>query len=108
MISSSVDGIVKIWNVKKAVCVNTFEMHEEKVWALDTCGKYIVTGAADSHLKLWLDNTMEEEYKAKQIEVKRVQDEHAISSMIMEKDFSNAALLAFKINKNRDLYMILK
>lgn len=35
--SASVDGVVKIWNIKKQMCQNTFEMHDEKIWALDFC-----------------------------------------------------------------------
>lgn len=33
--TASVDGIVKIWNYRKQQCQNTFEMHEEKIWAMD-------------------------------------------------------------------------
>ena len=33
--SASVDGIVKIWNVSKLTCLNSFEMQDDKIWALD-------------------------------------------------------------------------
>ena len=33
--SASVDGVVKLWNLKKQNCVNTFEMHGDKIWTMD-------------------------------------------------------------------------
>lgn len=35
MASASVDGIVKVWNVSRQACLNSFEMHEERIWAMD-------------------------------------------------------------------------
>jgi U3 small nucleolar RNA-associated protein 13 len=61
-----VDGNVKIWNLKKQQCVNTFEMHDEKIWSIDVHNdKYILTGGGDSTLKLWVDNTVEKESEDK-------------------------------------------
>jgi U3 small nucleolar RNA-associated protein 13 len=65
--SASVDGVVKIWNVKKQVCMNTIEMHEEKIWAMDFCEHItdertslkMITGSSDSKVKIWVDNTVE-------------------------------------------------
>ena len=28
-------GVVKLWNLKKQNCVNTFEMHGDKIWTMD-------------------------------------------------------------------------
>ena len=33
--SASVDGVVKIWNLKKQQCINSFEMHNDKIWTMD-------------------------------------------------------------------------
>jgi U3 small nucleolar RNA-associated protein 13 len=61
-----VDGNVKIWNLKKQQCANTFEMHDEKIWSIDVHNdKYILTGGGDSTLKLWVDNTVEKESEDK-------------------------------------------
>lgn len=64
--SSSVDGIVKIWNQKKQVCVNTIQMHDEKIWALDVEDKFVVTGGGDSSVKVWRDCTLEKELEDKE------------------------------------------
>jgi U3 small nucleolar RNA-associated protein 13 len=39
MLSASVDGVVKVWSLKKQQCLNTWEMHEEKIWALEILQK---------------------------------------------------------------------
>lgn len=76
VVTASADGMVKIWNVKKQTCVNTIQMHDDKVWALDvhekvgkvekedgeevvTTSIHMVTGGADSTVKLWKDCTVE-------------------------------------------------
>ena len=72
--TASVDGIVKVWNFRKQQCQNTFEMHEEKIWAMDFLEVSkksseevreretlrMITGAGDSTVKLWTDSTLEE------------------------------------------------
>lgn len=80
--SASVDGVTKIWNVRKQICVNTFEMHSDKIWALDLHESItkvnqtnvsteddelyqsnitIITGGGDSTFKVWKDFTIEQE-----------------------------------------------
>ena len=29
------DGIMKLWNISKGTCVNTFEKHDGRIWAFD-------------------------------------------------------------------------
>ena len=50
--------------------MNTFEMHEQKIWALDFAENLnvedgahqlkMITGAGDSRVKVWQDSTVEE------------------------------------------------
>lgn len=122
--SASADGILKIWNVKKQQCVSTVQMHEDKVWALDVHERvekvvdgagepvvrttiHMMTGGADSTVKLWRDSTAEQEVEDKSAELKRIQDEQKLSHLIRESDFMEAALLAFRLNKLRDFYHVL-
>ena len=55
--TASVDGIVKVWNFRKQQCQNTFEMHEEKIWAMDfleVSKKSAEEGGVDTgHLPYW-------------------------------------------------------
>lgn len=54
-------------------------MHEEKIWALDFAESesqlMMVTGGSDSKVKVWADNTSEEELKIKQDKLGTIADE---------------------------------
>jgi hypothetical protein len=42
-------------------------MHEEKIWGMDMANdRYLLTGGGDSTIKMWQDNTLEEEQKEKE------------------------------------------
>eukprot|EP00347_Sterkiella_histriomuscorum_P000004 403377554 len=107
IISSSVDGVVKIWNLKKQVCVNTMQMHDEKIWAMEANDKFMVTGGGDSSVKIWRDCTLEKEVEEKEKNLQRLQDEQKLSNLIRDEDYSEAAMMAFKLNKLRDFYHVL-
>ena len=68
---------------------------------------HLVTGGCDSTIKVWQDYTDEQEQEDREAELKRIQDEQKLSHLIREKDFMEAALLAFKLNKLRDFYHVL-
>ena len=76
--TACVDGIVKLWNLKKQQCVNTLQMHEDKIWAMDLHEKitqvenknedddiqlqskiFVITAGGDSTFKIWEDYTLE-------------------------------------------------
>ncbi len=79
LISAAGDGIIKLWNISKGICINTFEKHEGRIWAFDRSGydsdgniinkfvffylgkQYIVSGGSDSVLVIWQDTTIETE-----------------------------------------------
>ena len=84
--SASVDGIVKVWNVSKLTCLNSFEMHDDKIWALDFSERHgvqegdrpnllMITGGSDSKVKIWHDSTAKEELKQKEEKLELIQDE---------------------------------
>lgn len=108
LFSAAADGSCKIWNVKKSTCVNTFDEHEDKIWAMDSVGDKLVTGGSDSKLIEWKDVTKEvedEEYKEK---ATKSQEEHILSSMIYEGRYRDAAIQAFKLKKNRNLFKVIE
>lgn len=102
-------------------------MHEDKVWAMDLHEKiekaedddheeagtrflstiHMMTGGADSVVKIWRDHTIEQEREDKAGQLKRIQEEQKLSHLIREQDFMEAALLAFRLNKMRDFYHVL-
>ena len=108
LFSAASDGTCKIWNVKKSTCINTFDEHEDKVWSMDSVGDKLITGGSDSKLIEWRDVTQEvedEEYKEK---AERSKEEQILSSMIYEGKYKEAAIQAFKLKKNRNLFTVIE
>merc|ERR1712050_272999 len=63
LMSSSVDGLLKLWQIRTADCAATFEEHEGKLWCIDIVGDRMVSGGSDSKLCVWKDVTVEREKK---------------------------------------------
>jgi U3 small nucleolar RNA-associated protein 13 len=87
LLSGGADGLVKLWSVRDTECVNTFDAHTDKVWALavrapedqavggDAGGAggagvdgaaaevEMMTGGGDSVLNVWRDVTSEEAHE---------------------------------------------
>ena len=61
LLTSSSDGLMKLWATKNEECLATMDNHEDKVWALaiNSDERLVVTGAADSVITIWKDNTQE-------------------------------------------------
>ncbi len=101
---------MKLWNVSRQQCLNSFEMHEEKIWALDFAESdnqlMMVTGGSDSKVKIWSDNTVQEELKIKQEKLCSIADEQQLSKLLRENNLTQAALLAFRLKKIRDFFHV--
>eukprot|EP00913_Durusdinium_trenchii_P019533 g18362.t1 len=61
LMTSSVDGLLKLWHIRTGWCAGTFEEHSSKVWCIDVCGNRMVSGGADSKICIWRDTTQEME-----------------------------------------------
>ncbi len=54
------DGLLKLWSTRTGECANTFDAHEDKVWALAAGGAHgslLATGGADTCVTVWEDTT---------------------------------------------------
>jgi U3 small nucleolar RNA-associated protein 13 len=110
---------VKVWNVSKQACLNSFEMHEEKIWAMDFSenivqeadedrpGLMMVTGGSDSKIKMWHDSTIQEEQRQREERLGLIEDEQRLSKLIRENDLSEAAVLSFKLHRLRDFFHVM-
>lgn len=66
LLSVSLDGTLKVWNLMKQACVFTRKQHEGKVWCIDvneTQALRLLSGGDDSSLKMCYDATKEIEKK---------------------------------------------
>jgi len=102
-------------------------MHKDKIWTIDLFEEiqeitgddseaetmfqstlHFLTGGCDSTIKVWRDFTREHEEEEKEAELLRVRQEQELTHLIRQEDFVEAAVLAFKLNKYRDFFLILK
>ena len=62
LISTSKDGLIKIWDLKIQQCVETHVAHTGECWALSVYANIVITSSADTQIKIWelnLDNETE-------------------------------------------------
>lgn len=88
-------------------------MHEDRVWGLEVDEHHtdkvrLLTGSADSTIKVWHDDTVEQEIMEKEQNLERLAAEQNLSRLLRENDFVEAALAAFKLNKLRDFYHVIQ
>ena len=53
MLSSGLDGMIKLWDIHKGKCLKSFFGHVEGVWALGADSLRVVSGAEDRMVKVW-------------------------------------------------------
>ncbi|AET39320.1 snoRNA-binding rRNA-processing protein DIP2 Ecym_4255 [Eremothecium cymbalariae DBVPG len=53
LISTSKDGLIKVWDIKSQQCVETHMAHTTECWSLAISDDLVVTANADSELKIW-------------------------------------------------------
>ena len=104
MMSSGADGLVKLWTIKSGECDNTFDGHEDKVWALGlrswvvdgdkqedgtlTMHSQMVSGGGDSVLNVWQDTTIHEAEKEIKLREERVEKEQELNNFCSEETVS--------------------
>merc|ERR1712232_222309 len=55
VLTASLDGTAKIWNVDRTACVMSFEGHQDGVYTavISPCGRGIATASLDCTAKVW-------------------------------------------------------
>jgi WD40 repeat protein len=102
VVTSSVDGILKIWDVRKKTSLS-YDKHEGKIWALEVRknekGKCeIATGANDSVYQIWVDSTEQTRDRImKQGELDQ-KERILLEQFRFEKQYLEAAKVAFDGN----------
>eukprot|EP01001_Neometanema_parovale_P006224 NODE_259_length_2814_cov_89.896693_g243_i0.p1 GENE.NODE_259_length_2814_cov_89.896693_g243_i0~~NODE_259_length_2814_cov_89.896693_g243_i0.p1 ORF type:complete len:889 (+),score=200.52 NODE_259_length_2814_cov_89.896693_g243_i0:59-2668(+) len=108
--TTDAEGLLKLWVVKTAECVNAISGHSEEhttreVWACDVTAdsSYIITGGTDSTVNILKDFTehdIQEELVAKQESVLETQK---LQNLIRQRKWKEAILLALKLGRKNDL-----
>jgi U3 small nucleolar RNA-associated protein 13 len=50
---------MKLWDVKKNECIETFDEHKDRLWAIAVKedGKELIAGGEDSMITIWKENS---------------------------------------------------
>ncbi len=126
LISSSADGLIRLWTVRTGECENTFDKHEDRVWALEplpitsdsvpsaeerndegVSSGYFCSAGSDSKIILWKDVTDEEEKQRIAQAEEMLVLEQQMTNDIRNKNFGKALKLALTLAHPSKVLMIL-
>ena len=109
LMSCDGEGIIRLWNVRKNECVSSIEAHEDKIWALDVSndGKILVTGGADSTLKVFNDATNKLEEQNNLEEERMILMEQKLANHLRFKEFGRALTLAMEMDKPKQTFKVI-
>ena len=101
MVSSSSDGLLKIWNIKTNDCLNKYDEHTDKIWALCTNSfeNKFLTGGADSKLILWknITNEIHEQEMEKREDI--LLKEQELMNCLKDKKYKKALKLSIILDR---------
>eukprot|EP00026_Physarum_polycephalum_P002867 Phypoly_transcript_02876.p1 GENE.Phypoly_transcript_02876~~Phypoly_transcript_02876.p1 ORF type:complete len:830 (-),score=95.09 Phypoly_transcript_02876:113-2602(-) len=119
ILSTGGDGVMKLWTIKTGQCMMTEEAHGDKAWALcvgyeasgeaaqESAPLRVVTGGADSCIKIWEDCSQAVDESRKKEEEAKVVVEQNLSNSLANKDFHRALVYALKLgHKGRTLEVL--
>jgi U3 small nucleolar RNA-associated protein 13 len=110
LMTSGADGLLKLWNVKDAECVNTFDAHTQKIWALaartetiDAPDKSaeleIVSGGGDSLMNVWHDVTGMEAEDAVLATEEAILKQQSLYTAMATRDYFKAIQLTLELDQ---------
>ncbi|XP_023014319.2 transducin beta-like protein 3 isoform X2 [Leptinotarsa decemlineata] len=110
ILSAGADGLLKLFSIKTSECVCTLDQHSARIWALaikqdETA---FVTGGSDSVLIKWKDVTQEVRLKRIEEAEELAKQEQKLNNYLMEENFLKALKLALKLDRPRQVLMILQ
>ncbi len=92
---------MKLWDARSSECVNTWEAHEDKVWAMDTVqdGVQVLSGGGDGRVVVWDDCTEEDTQEAAAAEAARLHQEQEMLNALDDGRVLEAARIAFALRQ---------
>lgn len=108
MMSCDADGVVRLWGIRSNECVFSMNVHNDKVWALDiTQDGILVTGGADSQLKVFTDSTKELEEQKRELDEQNILMEQKLANHLRNNEFESALHIALSLDKPRQVLKVL-
>jgi len=113
IVSSSSEGLIKVWWVARQECTSTLDMGESKVWALathlDSEGVLCITAGSGGGKIAEYKDTTEEGEKEKQAEQDMIVVQHQkLNNLLQDKQWGKAVRLALKLSQPFTALKIIK
>lgn len=107
LMSCDAEGLIRLWNIRSNECVFTMDAHDDRIWALDLEDGMLVTGGADSRLKMFKDTTKELEQQTREEEEQNILKEQKLANHIRFKEYEQALDIALDMDKPRQVLKVL-
>jgi FOG: WD40 repeat len=107
LMSCDAEGLVRLWTIRSNECVFTMDAHEDRIWAMDIDDNMLVTGGADSRLKLFRDTTIEVEQQNREEQDQNILKEQKLANHLRHKEYEQALDIALDMDKPRQVLKVL-
>lgn len=108
LLSCDAEGILRLWSVRSNECVFSIAAHDDRVWALDlTDDGTLVSGGADSRIKVFRDTTAEMEEEGRKIEERDILMEQKLANHLRFGEHNEALDIALSMDKPRQVLKVL-
>eukprot|EP00658_Telonema_sp_P-2_P001115 TRINITY_DN10421_c0_g1_i3.p1 TRINITY_DN10421_c0_g1~~TRINITY_DN10421_c0_g1_i3.p1 ORF type:complete len:295 (-),score=82.73 TRINITY_DN10421_c0_g1_i3:296-1180(-) len=110
MVSTGGDGLFKVWTIKSNECVNTFDQHTDKIWAMAVHPDHgtVVTGASDSTINIWKDKTADVEQEALMADEEKELQRQELMNAARGKEYKRAVELALELAHPHQMYNLIR
>ncbi|KAM0677878.1 U3 small nucleolar RNA-associated protein 13 [Binucleata daphniae] len=99
VVSTSNDGCIRIWDVKKGKLLNTITDHKEKIWAI-FYEQYIYTASVDGVINLYADETEQHNAQSNKEMIETKELSYKLQKYIKEENYIEALKIAYTKNEN--------
>lgn len=107
LISCDSEGLLRLWTIRSNECISTIDAHDDRIWAMDIENDMLVSGGADSRLKVFVDSTRELEEQTRNEEQTNILNEQKLANHLRHKEYEQALELALEMNKPRQVLKVL-
>mmetsp|Transcript_8312 Transcript_8312/g.15661 ORF Transcript_8312/g.15661 Transcript_8312/m.15661 type:complete len:1054 (+) Transcript_8312:36-3197(+) len=107
LMSCDAEGLVRLWTIRTNDCVFTMDAHEDKIWAMDIDNNMLITGGADSRLKLFRDTTVEMEQQSREEQEQIILKEQKLANHLRHNEYEQALDIALDMDKPRQVLKVL-
>jgi U3 small nucleolar RNA-associated protein 13 len=87
--------------------VFTLDAHDDRIWALDVEDGMLVSGGADSRLKMFKDTTKELDEQNREEEQQNIRNEQKLANHLRHKEYEQALDIALGMEKPRQVLKVI-